>query len=343
MSDQQESIPHAWGLCRGDLVEVRSAEEILATLTTEGTLEKLPCMPEMLAWCGQQLRVESRAHKLCDTIENTGARHMQNAVHLEGVRCDGSAHGGCEANCLVVWKEAWLKPVEPRRRSDKVMTTSDDCDHDALQASTQPEPDRYKCQATELRRATQRRRYWDPRFYWEDWKSGNVRIGKMMFVLVLRSLHIVQCRIGRGYRLTVWMYNLLARVAGYAPFPYRPGTLKGKTPQVKLDLQPGELVRVKSQDEILKTLAGWTNRGMRFDPEMVPWCGKTFRVKKRLRQIINEETGRMIELKNDCIVLEGPYCLSVHSNLRLFCTRANTPYWREIWLERVEEQPPRDA
>jgi hypothetical protein len=37
---------------------------------------------------------------------------MENAVHLTGVRCDGQAHGGCQAGCLIYWKEAWLKRVD---------------------------------------------------------------------------------------------------------------------------------------------------------------------------------------------------------------------------------------
>ena len=37
-------------------------------------------------------------------------RSMKNAVFLEGLRCDGSAHGGCQRGCLFFWKEAWLKP-----------------------------------------------------------------------------------------------------------------------------------------------------------------------------------------------------------------------------------------
>ena len=37
-------------------------------------------------------------------------RRVDHAVHLE-TRCDGSAHGGCQASCLLFWKDAWLKPV----------------------------------------------------------------------------------------------------------------------------------------------------------------------------------------------------------------------------------------
>jgi hypothetical protein len=38
----------------GEWVEVRSREEILATLGKNGCLENLPFMPEMFAFCGQR-------------------------------------------------------------------------------------------------------------------------------------------------------------------------------------------------------------------------------------------------------------------------------------------------
>ena len=42
----------------GDIVEVRSEAEILATLDENGRLESLPFMPEMLALCGRRFRVD---------------------------------------------------------------------------------------------------------------------------------------------------------------------------------------------------------------------------------------------------------------------------------------------
>ena len=95
----------------GDLVEIRSAEEIAATLGPDATLDALPFMPEMLRHCGQRVRVSKRSHKSCDTINKTGNRRMDRTVHLEDLRCDGSAHGGCQAGCLLFWKEEWLRPV----------------------------------------------------------------------------------------------------------------------------------------------------------------------------------------------------------------------------------------
>ena len=101
------------GLRAGDLVEIRSADEIMATLDERGEFENLPFMPEMLKFCGRRLTVNKVAHKLCDTISGTGIHKMTNAVHLTDARCDGAAHGGCQTACLLYWKEAWLKRVEP--------------------------------------------------------------------------------------------------------------------------------------------------------------------------------------------------------------------------------------
>src|SRR4051794_29503598 len=105
-------------LCAGDWVEVRSREEILATLDANAQLDGLPFMPEMFAFCGRRCRVFKRAHKTCDTVNDTAAnkgRRMKDAVHLEGLRCTGAAHGGCEALCLIFWKTAWLKPVNTEK------------------------------------------------------------------------------------------------------------------------------------------------------------------------------------------------------------------------------------
>jgi len=95
----------------GELVEVRSVEEIIATLDENGRLNAMPFMPEMLQYCGRQFRVFKVAHKTCDNIQPWNMRTVKDAVHLTGVRCDGQAHGGCDAGCLIFWHEAWLRRV----------------------------------------------------------------------------------------------------------------------------------------------------------------------------------------------------------------------------------------
>ena len=133
-------------------------------------------------------------------------------------------------------------------------------------------------------------------------------------------------------------------------FPRKAGTIPEEqtTPVLTLNLQPGELVRIKSHDEILATLNTRNrNRGLYFDAEEVPYCGGTYRVLKQVRKIINERTGRMLEMKTPCVILDSVICQSRYSECRLFCPRSIYSYWREIWLERVEPKPvmcsPQDA
>jgi hypothetical protein len=108
------------------------------------------------------------------------------------------------------------------------------------------------------------------------------------------------------------------------------------TPSATLDLQPGDLVRVKSFDAIRATIdSNEKNQGMAFDAELVPFCGRTFRVMTRIETFVDERTGKLRKLKTPAVILEGAYCQSRYSSCRMFCPRAIPPWWREIWLERV--------
>jgi len=335
----------------GELVEVRSVEEILATLDAHGALDGLPFMPEMLRFCGRRLRVQKTAHKTCDTI--TGqlvARRMERCVHLEAVRCDGSAHGGCQAGCLMFWKEAWLKRVEPERAGVlwRLVSRSAEAARGAAPAAGRctagelkrhtgraGSPDLlYRCQVTQLLEATRPLAWWEPGQYLRDWLSGNWSLGSLLRSALLRMLYRLAL-LGRGYRLKIHVYNAVARLFGEPVWPYAVGTLPGATPSESSALQPGDLVQVKSHAEILATLSGQKNRGMGFSPEMVRYCGGTYRVRSRVEKLIDEKTGKMMHMRNDCLILEDVICRSECSAKRLFCPRSIYPFWREIWLRRV--------
>src|SRR5436190_1333915 len=79
--------------------------------------------------------------------------------------------------------------------------------------------------------------------------------------------------------------------------------------QMPLDensLQAGDLVRVKSYQYILSTLdTKGKNRGLHFDAELVPYCGKIFRVRTRIERFVDENTGVMRTLKTPAVILDG--------------------------------------
>src|SRR5262249_967006 len=143
---------------------------------------------EMFAFCGKRFQVYKRAHKTCDTIFPVRGRRVGNSVHLE-TRCNGSAHGGCQAKCLLFWKDAWLKPVagaagpvlpskSPVTQTASGCTESDVVAH-AFTIGADGEPT-YVCQATQLPYASGDLEWWDIRQYFEDYSSGNIGLGRVI-------------------------------------------------------------------------------------------------------------------------------------------------------------------
>jgi hypothetical protein len=306
----------------GDVVEVKSPAEIFATLNGDA-IDDLPFMAEMLQHAGRRYTVSRRVDKICDTVSKTGSRRMEDTVYLEDLRCDGSAHGGCQAGCRLYWKEAWLRRVEgpadapavPQERSPELDAVLESGAHTVREGE-----ERWRCQNTQALAATKHLRVFkDPGQYWREFANGNY--GRVRFIwLAARSLWWEF-----AHRLGLTDQNPLRGPGPKAP-EYEP-----------LDLQPGEFVRVRTPEEIAATVDNTGhNRGLSFDREMLRYCGQTLRVKARVNQIIDETSGRMLHIKRDAIILEGSVCSGECSPGRWFCPREIWAYWREAWLERVD-------
>jgi hypothetical protein len=84
----------------GDVIDVKSSAEILATLDGDGALDGPPLIPEMIRHVGRWYAASRRVDKICDTIAASGSRRMHDTVYLEDRRCHGSEHAGCQAG---VW------------------------------------------------------------------------------------------------------------------------------------------------------------------------------------------------------------------------------------------------
>lgn len=332
----------------GDWVEVLPAIEILATLDARGELDKLPFMPEMLQYAGRRFRVSAVAHKTCDTVNKTGGRAVDSALHLEDLRCDGSAHGGCQATCLLFWKAAWLRPVdgpEGQRLMDDGRPSAADaaCNERLVTHTSRLREDGtpiYRCQATTLPEWSRPLKWWDLRQYWRDVSSGNVSLGRAASTLFLAGIFQLR-KLPVGYRVSCWLYGQLHRLLKGFPDPHGTGSIPNgqPTPDERLGLEPGELVKIRNKEDIFQTVnAHCKNRGLQIDEEMTRYCGGQFRVRSRVTKIINESTGEMMNFTNPCIVLDGVDCLGEYADRRLLCPRRITTYWREIWLTRLDER-----
>jgi hypothetical protein len=285
----------------------------------------MPFMPEMLAMCGQTVNVVARADRTCDTVNHAAQRRLRGFVHLGDLRCNGAAHGGCQAECLLFWHESWLEGADgPRVRASAADTTrggiSPSALSDAVRAGTD---DRsvdgiiYRCQATEIVRASDRLPWWQPGQYVRDVRGGNAGVGAVIGGIV-RYL-------GVKFRQKILRAGTVPGVRG---------TLE-KTPRSDLALQAGERVRVRSRAEIEATLdRSNKTRGLTFDSEMLRYCDTEQVVLRRVERIVEENSGLLTELKGDCILLDGAVCRADYHRL---CPRAIYPWWRENWLERTAD------
>src|SRR5262249_5643239 len=151
------------------------------------------------------------------------------------------------------------------------------------------------------------------RQYVLDVVTGNQPRGRVLRTLCLAGLRWFLRVLPVGYRVGKSFTDWVHRVSTGRPTPaISPKVPPGvPTPPGRVDLQPGEFVRVKSQAEIEETLdVRNSNRGLFFDCEMIPFCGKVFQVRHRVSRIIDEPTGRMLQMKQPCIVLDQVVCNS---------------------------------
>jgi hypothetical protein len=306
----------------GDSVVVRSHAEILATLDADGTLGGLPFMAEMVDSCGKPFHIQRRVDRTCVAEHPMRRFAGDDVVILDGPRCDGSGHDGCGHGCRIFWKEAWL------RSADDAAAPAGNSVADAasLRARLKSKAGerRYFCQSTELLRATQpfpgKQRPWIVRLLIREIAHGELSLGQVLIMMAAWA------------RMRVWrLRGGNSRLQG----PHK------RTPTASLALKPGEIVRVRSFEQIAQTLDHKSrNRGLGICLEMSRLCEREAEVRYRVNCLIDEQTGIMRDFTNTVTLHNvrgektlGEECLCYGEIGD--CPRGEIMYWREIWLERV--------
>jgi hypothetical protein len=303
----------------GELVRIRSLEEISATLDANGCLDGLPFMPEMAKYCGRTGTVFRYVDKIYDYGGRKDLRRMKDAVLITGLRCDGGAHDGCQARCYILWKTAWIARAEAPAKVGKTMNPA--LSFTSILAPTLAKGShgadkRYVCQFTELARASTRMSPRDPRQALRPLLAGNVTFGAFCVAMLTR------------------LFNVAQGLRGGIGFPANQPTSSAVSLRVDLNLQPGEQVRVREPERIFETLDRvGKNRGLWFDRDMLKHTRQHFKVLARVDRIIDDASGRMLPMKTPCIVLDG---VDASGEVLGFCPQHDFVFWREAWLERSE-------
>jgi len=295
----------------GDLEQVRSLQEINKTLDESGCLDGLPFMEEMAAFCGRRFRVFRCVDKTFDYGRSGRLRRIEDVVLLAALRCDGSAHGGCQASCYLLWKTAWLKPV----RDDAEQADAPRAELAEMRPVPveQAAPSSYTCQFTQQTAASRPLSRWDIRQDLRPLLTGNLTVRAFSVGMLTR------------------LFNRVDRLRGGSGYPPLLRSTLKRTPGSTYKLAPGDAVRVLGSDRIAATLdEGTRNRGLWFDQEMIKHCGQHCRVSRRIDRIIDIATGRLLAMKTPCLVLQG---VDSSGEFMRFWAQHEYLYWREVWLE----------
>lgn len=295
----------------GDWVEIRSLAEIESTLDAKGQLDAVPFMPEMARYCKGRARVFRCLDKVYDYGKSKRMRQVDRCVLLVGLHCDGSAHGGCQAGCSLIWKADWLRRASAALESALPLASTASVKvfvpHDPVETTV------YECQFTRLSACSRSLSAWS--------------VGKELRPLVCDNFTPRAMFIGWATR---W-FNEIQCWRGGATFPtcLRAGTQPTETP-----IEPGCTVRVRPAEVIASTLnAQNKNRGLWFDRDMLKHCRHSYRVSRRVDRIIDVNSGRLITMKTPCYVLEG---VRYSGEFQQFGPQHEDLYWRSIWLESAE-------
>jgi len=316
-------FPRGPWLRPGDVVSVRSWSEIQATLDAAGTLDGLPFMAEMMEYCGGIFRVHRRVDKINDMRRKTGLRRMCDTVTLSGLRCSGSRHDGCQAECQILWKDSWLRRLPAKRQVASDREVANQSGHAVDNSESSDNNRTYVCQMTELWEASRAMSSFDWRQDLRPLLWGNVGV--------------------RGYLIAILtrIFNMVQRLRGGTGYPFMPEVkIAGETPVANADFKVGETVVIRSKNEIAQTLIRGRNRGLWFDPEMIRFCSQAAVVRKRVRRVIHEATRKMVVMKTPCVVLEN--VVATGEFLRL-CPQHEYIFWREVWLKRPGQDSPNVA
>jgi hypothetical protein len=295
-----------------EVVRVKSYAEISGTLRKDGALDGLPFQAEMQKYCGQTFRVLRPAKKLIIENSDTGLRGIKNTAILDDVVCDGAAHGGCSRSCFLLWKESWLTRADGQRQEaprldERRIIEGGNTVQTLAPAATTP------CQSISLIKATYSLSRWSFKPYiWDITENTSQlprKLGLLTVSLVRRVLSLFRVRL-----------------------PNKLINPQERTPSAEFVLQSGDLVEVKSFEEIRTTLDYFgKNRGLAFTNEMKRFCGRRLAVRKPVDQIIVEGTGEMRRISHTVILNNGLCDGSAHS----WCARNCYLLWRKVWLRKI--------
>jgi hypothetical protein len=106
-----KSFTPAVPFATGDIVRVRSREDIDSTLDPFKELKGCAFLADMYQYCGTQQRVLKSMQRFMDERDYK-VKKVRGVILLKNVMCSGTpVFGACDRCCFLFWREEWLQKV----------------------------------------------------------------------------------------------------------------------------------------------------------------------------------------------------------------------------------------
>ena len=209
----------------------------------------------------------------------------EDVVLLEGLRCSGAHHDGCQKACTIFWREAWLRKVEGL---GTFQSSVDPEGSKWLRArlKTSSGPKTYFCQASEILNATRELSHWE-------------RFGKCFSEFAQATAVSWKWRSASAYGCS----GRSGRCCS---------ALRPRKPKVDSSRKPESAVWRVDRNQAASTSITETlnDKGIQPRPVLHPGHGTVMRrevqVKRKLEKIIVDGTGEMRQMRNT-VFLEGSH------------------------------------
>lgn len=292
----------------GEVVRIRTREEILLTLDANSSLDGCLFAGQMLDWCNTTQRVLKVVRCVFDECEYRMYETKYPFYILDGLICDGCVsefEHVCDHGCQLLWHEEWLE-----EGSENYVFETDESIQCGIDEKTENTPTESilaprSCQLKAI----------------DEIKNRNSWFENIMQyrITILWSVKIN----------FIYTLNSLSRLFAANQNKY------GENLPSDGDIRPGDAVRVLGKNE-LKTIldAGNKYKGCQFVPEMFQFCDKEFVVLKTVKYFFDERQKRMCRC-NDIYLLSGVMCSGRRRAFSIPCDRSCFYFWHKHWLRKI--------
>jgi len=292
----------------GDRVYVKSKEEILESLGSDNKKDGCLFMEGMFSFCGQPQQIIKTVRHFFDEYRFRLYKTKATLYILKGSICDGTDESfdrQCDRSCYYLWHEDWLTdapssvPSRENANHAKILRTPTK----GAISSVQEIP---FCQLTNISDVARR----------NSWLNDILQIRTKVLRTLKRALRA--------------QWNRMARKLSS---PISAEYLKKDIPE---PIREGDIVRVKSQGEILQLLDDRsTYKRLFFIHEMYEFCNKEYQVLKVIDSFYDEAKKKMARCKNT-VMLEGVTCSGRQRLYMAACDRQCFFFWHRDWLDKVQ-------